>query len=67
MALFAPKLPNELHKQSAVNTHYGTANNNCDFELPTLLYKRVNELSNRICGKERIPTSVKSGTQNYLS
>lgn len=66
MALFAPKLLNELHKQSSVNTHYGTANN-FDFALPTLLYKRVNELSNSICGKERIPTIVKSGTQNYLS
>lgn len=66
MALFAPKLINELYKQSAVNTHYSTANN-CDVALPTLLYKRVNELYNRICGKERIPTCVKSGTQNCLS
>lgn len=55
MALFAPKLLNELYKQSAVNTHYSTANN-CDFALPTLLYNRVNELYNRICEKKRIPT-----------
>lgn len=62
MALFAPKLLNELYKQSAVNTHYSMANN-CDFALSTLLYKRDNELYNRICGKEWIPTCVKSGTQ----
>lgn len=59
MTLFAPKLLNELYKQLAVNTQYSTANN-CYFALPTLLYKRVNELYNTICGKERIPTCVKS-------
>lgn len=54
MALFAPKLLNEIYEwQSAVNTHYSTANN-CDFALPTLLYNViVNELYIRICGKER--------------